>query len=60
MAIIGFILALVANSEVKLNDYRYPEWAHIIGWVIVAIILSPLLICFETALSKYNFKRVSI
>lgn len=33
----------MSNSEVVLGSYRYPLWAHIIGWSIVAIILSPLL-----------------
>jgi len=23
-------MALAANSEVTLNDYRYPKWAHIV------------------------------
>jgi len=50
---------MIANAEVTLNDYHYPHWAHVVGWVIVCIILSPLFIFFEINLSKYNFVRVS-
>lgn len=54
----GVILAVIANAEVTLNDYHYPHWAHVVGWTIVVIILSPLFIFFEISLSKYNFVRI--
>lgn len=54
----GVILALIANTEVTLNDYHYPRWAHCIGWSIVCLILSPIFIFFEINLSKYNFVRI--
>ncbi len=24
-------MAIAANTEVVLNDYHYPKWAHIVG-----------------------------
>lgn len=54
----GVIIAIIANSEVTLNDYHYPRWAHIVGWSIVCLIMSPLFIFFEISLSKYNFVRI--
>ena len=56
----GLVLALIANSEVKLNEYRYPQWAHNIGWGFVLIILAPILLFYHISLSRYNFARVSL
>lgn len=36
------IITIVSNTEVVLGSYKYPIWAHILGWLEVAIILSPL------------------
>lgn len=35
-------ITIVSNTEVVLGTYRYPLWAHMLGWLEVAIILSPL------------------
>ena len=36
------IFAIISDSEVKLNDYKYPPGAHIFGWIIVALLLCPI------------------
>ncbi|CAF0771883.1 unnamed protein product [Brachionus calyciflorus] len=52
------IVSIVANAEVVLNNYKYPEWAHTVGYIIVAIILSPIPIGFLLSLSKHGFKNI--
>lgn len=52
------ILSIVVNQEVTLNDYRYPQWAHVIGFVIVGIILSPLFFFSQIGISQFGFKNV--
>lgn len=42
LAIVIAIITISSNSEVVLGDYRYPFWAHWIGWSIIAINLSPI------------------
>ncbi len=48
------MIAVVADAEVTLNGYHYPQWAHNVGWSIVALILSPLPICFLYNWYKYK------
>lgn len=57
---IGVILSIIANTEVVLNDYHYPTWAHGIGWTLVVIILAPFIIAFIHSLisSRFNFKKM--
>jgi hypothetical protein len=57
---VGLVIALIANPEVTLNDYKYPIGAHIIGYVIVVIILSPLPIFAFLAIKNLGFKQVRI
>jgi solute carrier family 6 amino acid transporter-like protein 5/7/9/14 len=54
----AIIISIYENADVTLNDYKYPRWANSIGWFIVAIILSPLPICFCFSLSKFSFARI--
>lgn len=44
IAIIVFFMTILTNSEVVLNNYHYPAWAHHMGYIIVCFCLSPLLI----------------
>lgn len=58
-------ITIVSNSEVVLGDYKYPLFAHIIGWSLVAIILSPLLkhaimATINSGVMKVNPERNSI
>ena len=53
------IVAIVSNSEVTLGDYRYPFYAHIIGWTIVGICMLPIPLCFTLELFKNGFGKVS-
>lgn len=57
---LGVVISVVANSEVVLNDYHYPAWAHGIGWSLVAIILSPLVIIFimTAVTSKFDLEKM--
>lgn len=57
---LGIVLSIIANTEIVLNDYHYPQWAHYIGWSIVTLILSPILIIFvQTAIStKFDLKKM--
>jgi hypothetical protein len=48
LAIIILIITVASNTEVQLGSYRYPWWAHLIGWFIVAVIVAPL---FKFAIS---------
>lgn len=41
LTIVIAVISISSNSEVVLGGYRYPFWAHWIGWAIVAINLSP-------------------
>jgi hypothetical protein len=49
----------ILNTEVKLNDYSYPGWAHGIGWFIVFTLLVPLVVGFIFSTRKVGFKNVS-
>ncbi|CAF0878898.1 unnamed protein product [Brachionus calyciflorus] len=42
LAIIIGIITLSSNTEVTLGSYRYPYWAHLIGWAIIVINIGPL------------------
>lgn len=57
---LGVILSIIGNSEVMLNDYHYPTWAHGIGWLLVILVLSPLGIVFVQQLiaNKFNLKSL--
>ena len=46
------IFSIIANNEVTLNEYKYPNWAHIIGWVIAAVMLIPIPVLFGVELRK--------
>ena len=50
------MISIISNKEVKLNAYVYPDWAHAIGWVIVAIILAPIPIYFVLTIRR-NVKK---
>lgn len=51
------MIAIFSNTEVVLGKYKYPYWAHIIGWLIVSIILSPLFkFAFEAMYNGGVFK----
>jgi SNF family Na+-dependent transporter len=57
---LGVVLSIIGNSEVMLNDYHYPAWAHDIGWFLVILVLSPLGIVFLQQLitNKFNLKSL--
>lgn len=42
IAIIMLGITFISNEEVKLNDYVYPHWSHMMGWGIVCTCLGPL------------------
>ena len=42
-SILILIITASSNNEVKLGEYVYPWWAHLIGWFIVAIIVTPFI-----------------
>ena len=54
------IFSIISDSEVKLNDYKYPIGAHVFGWILVVIVLSPIPIYFCMHIFKmykvYGFK----
>jgi hypothetical protein len=42
IAIIMLGITFASNGEVKLGEYTYPHWAHIVGYLIVCMCLGPL------------------
>ncbi len=58
-----FLISIIANTEVTLNKYRYPKWAHAIGWSTVSILLLPVFTVFLVSLFKSakekNLKNVN-
>ena len=59
ITVLILIFQIVANTEVKLDKYSYPTFAHVLGWIIVVGTLSPLPIGFFMEYRKRrNFKRV--
>ena len=34
LAIVIGIITIASNTEVMLGVYRYPKWAHVIGWLV--------------------------
>jgi hypothetical protein len=57
LAILIAIITIASNGEVVLGTYRYPTWAHIIGWIIVLIIMSPIIKYFVSALYHSGILR---
>lgn len=49
------IFAIISDSEVTLNNYKYPAGAHAIGWICVVIILLPIPVYFGMTVYK-NYK----
>ncbi|CAF0793372.1 unnamed protein product [Brachionus calyciflorus] len=47
-----FIITIISNTEVTLNNYHYPGWAHAIGWIIVVIVLCPVPIFFAISIKN--------
>ena len=56
-----FIMAIIADSEVTLNNQKYPGWAHAIGWIIVVVVLIPIPAGFfwEWRGTRFDFKQAS-
>jgi hypothetical protein len=52
------LLYLFSGSQVKLNNYIYPPWAHGIGYLIVASLLLPLPIGFLFSVKKVGLLNV--
>lgn len=52
------IIASISNAEVKLDNYRYPLFAHIIGWSTVVICLLPIPLCFIIELFNSGLGKV--
>jgi hypothetical protein len=43
-----------------LGTYRYPWWAHLIGWLIVTFVVSPIVKYAFSSMSEYGLFRVNL
>jgi hypothetical protein len=50
------VFSIISDSEVTLNNYKYPPGAHAIGWICVVIILAPIPAYFGLSVYK-NYKN---
>ncbi|RNA18280.1 Sodium- and chloride-dependent glycine transporter 2 [Brachionus plicatilis] len=52
------LLSLIANSKISLNDYQYPMWSQIVGYIIVVLVLSPIPIFFIVSVKRIGLKNI--
>lgn len=52
IAIVMLVISLAKNSEVTLNKYVYPKWAHYFGHFVVITCLCPLILYMIKEMNK--------
>ena len=57
-----FVLSIIAYKPMQLEDYHYPDWAMVVGWLVTcsSIIPIPIYFLWRFLTSKGNMKEVSL
>ncbi|XP_068195982.1 sodium- and chloride-dependent GABA transporter 2-like [Antennarius striatus] len=59
VSLISFILYLVDNQHLKINDYVYPDWAYALGWIMTfsSVAMVPLWAAGLMCLTPGTFRQ---
>lgn len=57
-----FLLSLISYEKLQLDDYVYPGWAELVGWLVTSLSISciPLYILYNFWMSTGSFWQVSV